>query len=206
MMRFHTVLILSLLAAAPAVGQASAPAQATPAAANPVRATAPGAGRIFLKVDEALELAFPGCDIERGTVYLTDEERKRVEQLAGSKLGSGIVHPYVALREGQLVGTAFVDVHKVRTLRESLFVVVSPKGRVQRLEVLAFAEPLDYLPRGSWFGQFKGKQLDEELNLDRGIRGVTGATLSARATTDAVRRTLALHELLGAPPTGGARQ
>ena len=196
MMRLQTLLLLLLLAAAPTAAHASTAARPAPAAV----------GRIFLKVHEALELAFPGCDVERGTVYLTVKQRERVERLAGSKLGSGIVHPYVALRGGKLVGTAFVDVHKVRTLRESLFIVVSPEGRVQRLEVLAFAEPLDYLPRGNWFGQFKGKRLDDELNLDRGIRGVTGATLSARATTHAVRRTLALHQLLGAPATGGADQ
>jgi len=188
-MCIQTVLLLLLFAGAPTAARPSQPS--SPAAAR--------AGRIFLTVDEALTLAFPECEIERGTVYLTEVQRQRVEKLAGSKLGSGIVHPYVATRGGELLGTAFVDVHRVRTLRESLFVVVSPEGRVQRLEVLAFAEPLDYLPRGSWYGQFKHKDLDDELHLDRGIRGVTGATLSARATTDAVRRTLALHAVLGTP-------
>jgi electron transport complex protein RnfG len=196
MMRFYTALLLILLAVAPVL--ASSP--------PPDSSSGMGAGRIFLKVDEALALAFPECDIERTTVYLTKAQRKRVEELAGTQLSSGIVHPYVATRKGQFVGTAFMDVHKVRTLRESLFVVVSPQGRVQRLEVLAFAEPLDYLPRGNWFGQFKGKRLDDDLNLDRGIRGVTGATLSGRATTSAVRRSLALQLVLGATPSGAARQ
>lgn len=199
MTRFHTALLLLLLTAAPALARA-------PSSASPAPSQATGAGRIFLKLDEALALAFPECDIERTTVYLTEVQRKRVEELAGSKLTSGIVHPYVATREGQLVGTAFVDVHKVRTMRESLFVVVSPQGKVQRLEVLAFAEPLDYLPRGNWFGQFKGKRLDDELNLDRGIRGVTGATLTGHATTNAVRRSLALQLVLGATASGDARQ
>jgi len=169
-------------------------------AAEATATAAPGKGRVFLLVDEALALAFPDCEISRGTVYLTEAQRGRIEALAGSKLESGIAHPYVALRGGELVGTAFVDVHKVRTLRETLFVVVSPQGEVKRLEVLAFAEPLDYLPRGNWYGQFKGKLLNDDLNLDRGIRGVTGATLTARATTQAVRRCLALHEVLSAPP------
>ncbi len=164
-----------------------------------------GAGRVFLRVDEALALAFPECEVERGTAYLTDAQRKRAEKLAGSKLASGIAHPYVALRDGEVVGTAFVDVHRVRTLRETLFVVVTPDGRVKRLEVLAFAEPLDYLPRGNWYGQFRGKVLDDDLNLDRGIRGVTGATLTARATTAAVRRSLALHAVLATPKKDDAR-
>jgi len=162
------------------------------------------ASRVFLHVDEALALAFPDCEIERGTVYLTEEQQQRVKELAGSPLESSIAHPYVARKDGAVVGTAYVDVHRVRTLRETLFVVVSPAGRVQRLEVLAFAEPLDYLPRGNWYGQFRGRVLDDELHLDRGIRGVTGATLTARATTDAVRRCLALHAVVsGAPQDEG---
>ncbi|MDH3816392.1 MAG: hypothetical protein OEV48_17995 [Acidobacteriota bacterium] len=35
--------------------------------------------------------------------------------------------------------------------------------------------------------------MDDELALKRDIRPVTGATLTARATTEAVRRVLAIH-------------
>jgi hypothetical protein len=110
----------------------------------------------------------------------------------------------VARKDGAVVGTAYLDVHRVRTLKEALMVVVGSDHRVRRIEILAFAEPADYLPRGSWYAQFVGRRLDGELNLKHGIRGITGATLTARATTSAVRRVLALHEVLGAddPPQG----
>lgn len=172
--------------------------------AAPFAAPAAPSKQVFLKVDEALELAFPDCHVQRSTAYLTDAQLAEVEKLAGTPLASGVVHPYVASKDGVVVGTAFVDTHKVRTLRETLFIVVSPEGRVQRLEVLAFAEPQDYLPRGNWYGQFLGKRLDKDLHLDRGIRGVTGATLTARATTRAVRRSLALHAVLESPPPSDA--
>jgi hypothetical protein len=93
----------------------------------------------------------------------------------------------------------------VRTLRESVLVVVDSAERVLRVEVLAFAEPVEYLPREIWYAQFRDKRLDGELYLNRGIRGLTGATLTARATTDAVRRALAVHRVLagaGKPPPG----
>jgi hypothetical protein len=67
---------------------------------------------------------------------------------------------------------------------------------VGRVEVLAFDEPPDYLPRAEWYRQFDGRPLDAELDLRRAIRPVTGATLTARSTTDAVRRVLALHGAL----------
>jgi len=152
--------------------------------------------RVLLTVSEALELAFPGAEVERGTVFLTAAEAARVAEVAGSPLASAIVHPYVARREGELVGTAYFDSHVVRTLPETVMVVVDAGGAVVRVEVLSFDEPPDYLPREAWYRQFEGRGLDAELELRRAIRPVTGATLTARATTDAARRALALHAVL----------
>jgi hypothetical protein len=153
-------------------------------------------GKVFLTVDEALELAFPECEIEHGTEFLPDEVKKRVAKLAKGEFEDGIVHPYVARKEGEVVGTAYFDTHRVRTLRETMMFVVDSEGKLARVELLSFGEPLDYIPRDAWYGQFLGRPLDDELNLKRAIRPVTGATLTARATTDAARRTLALHQVL----------
>lgn len=166
---------------------------------------AAGGEKVYLRLDEALELAFPGCEIQRGTAYLTEEQAAKIKKLAGTKLPSAIAHPYVASKDGKIVGTAYVETHRVRTLRESLLIVVDPKQRVKRIEVLSFAEPEEYLARPNWYGQFVGKKLDDELQLKRGIRGITGATLTARATTDAVRRVLALHQVLNSPPPPAKR-
>jgi hypothetical protein len=84
----------------------------------------------------------------------------------------------------------------VRTLPETLMIVVAADGTLRRVEVLAFREPEDYLPRDTWYGQFEGAPLDRELSHKRRIRGVTGATLTARATTDAVRRVLSLDRVI----------
>ena len=74
--------------------------------------------------------------------------------------------------------------------------------------MLSFDEPPDYLPRVEWYAQFGGRRLAPETELGRGIRPVTGATLTARVTTDAARRALAVHALLAARTCGtpsGAR-
>jgi hypothetical protein len=65
--------------------------------------------------------------------------------------------------------------------------------------VLAFHEPLDYLPTGSWYDQFVGKSGQDGLRVGRDIHGVVGATLSARAAADGVRRMLAYWEVLLKP-------
>lgn len=167
----------------------------SPISMGPTRAPA-ASSKVFLTVEEALRLAFPGCEIERRTVYLTEEQKQAAQELARVELESSIVRPYVATKKGKLVGRAYFDTHDVRTKRETVMIAVEPGGKILRLELLAFAEPVDYIPRGKWYGQFKGKRLDAGLSLKRDIKGVTGATLTARATTNAARRSLALHEVL----------
>ena len=113
-----------------------------------------GTGKVFLTVEEALQLAFPECEITRRTVYLTAAQKERAGKLAGFEVERGIVRPYVATRDGVVVGTAYFDAHRVRTKRETLMIVVDRQRRIQRLELLAFAEPVQYVPNGKWYAQF----------------------------------------------------
>lgn len=171
---------------------------------------APAAAKVLLTPEEALALAFPGCVLERETIYLTAAEVASARELAGTELASAVVHPYRARRPdaaagvkevkrpGEACGTAYFDTHRVRTLAETVMVAIDPAGGVLRIEVLSFDEPPDYLPRVEWYAQFGGRLLAPETELGRGIRPVTGATLTARATTDAARRALAVHALLAA--------
>jgi len=160
-----------------------------------------GKAKVLLTVDEALKLAFPGCDLERTTAYLTKIEAERAVELAKAEVRRRVVYPYLATRTDEAgktvqMGAAWFDTHRVRTHTETVMVVVNPDGTVRRVELLAFAEPEEYIPRGNWYGQFNGKRLGPGLSLKRDIHGVSGATLTARATTRAVRRTLALRQVL----------
>jgi Na+-translocating ferredoxin:NAD+ oxidoreductase RnfG subunit len=112
------------------------------------------------------------------------------------ELPSALATFYVATKDGRELGTAYFDTHTVRTMDETIMVAVDPAGVITRIEVLSFSEPEEYLPKAHWYEQFQGKPLDDELSLKRAIRPVTGATLTAHATTDAARRVLALDRVL----------
>jgi hypothetical protein len=143
-----------------------------------------------------LTAAFPGCEIEARTAYLKPAELAQARAAAGVEVASALVVRHVATCAGVPGGTVYFDAHRVRTLPETVMVVVDGEGRVEQVEVLSFDEPPDYLPASPWYRQFVGRELDSDLALKRGIDGITGATLTARATTDAVRRVLAVHEVL----------
>jgi Na+-translocating ferredoxin:NAD+ oxidoreductase RnfG subunit len=165
-------------------------------AAAALVATAAGA-KVYLTRDEALALVFPGAKIERRTAYLTEAQRREAQKLSGeSEPPAALVSYYVATKDGKPAGVAYFDAHMVRTMAETILVAVDPAGSILRIEVLSFDEPEEYRPRPAWYAQFSGKALDDELSVKRGVRPVAGATLTARATTDAARRVLALHRVL----------
>jgi hypothetical protein len=154
------------------------------------------AATVLLSLDDALKLAFPDAGTARETLFLSDEERSEIEALCGQELPGGLATRFVARSDqGKILGYAYVDTHVVRTLPETVMVVIDPSGAVRRVEVVSFREPLDYVPREGWYRQFDGEELDDDLQLKRDIRPVTGATLTARATTEAVRRVLAIHRV-----------
>lgn len=156
----------------------------------------PAESKVFLTVDEALALAYPGCEVERTTVFLSEEQLATARAEAEVAIETRLVYPYVARCGDSVGGSAYFDSHRVRTLPETVMVALDAEGKVLRVEILAFREPEDYIPKDIWYEQFQGEELDEELDLKRSIRGVTGATLTVRATTDAVRRVLAIHRTL----------
>ena len=163
------------------------------------------AARVLLTQDKALAEAFPGSQVERRNAFLTDAQVKSVADLAGSSVGSPVIAYYVATKDGKPSGTAFFDTHLVRTLPETLMIVVDPTGAVVKVEVLSFDEPPEYLPKPKWFELFRARKLDRELAAGRGVPVVTGATLTSRAAAAAVRRALALHAVLVAKDAGGPR-
>jgi hypothetical protein len=161
-------------------------------------ACATAGATVLITVEEALELAFPGAETTRETLFLTEVQMAEVEAAAGVEQKSAMVTRFVASRDGAAIGFAYLDTHRVRTLPETLLVVLGTDGEVRRVEVAVFREPLEYIPRRAWYDQFDGKTVSDDLALKRGIRPVTGATLTARATTEAVRRVLAIHRAVAA--------
>lgn len=154
-------------------------------------------GKVLHSREEALPLAFPTAEqIETRVFPLTAEEQQRAATLSSTQLETKQTTVYIGHKDGQILGYAFLDTRNVRTLPGTFLVVISPTGVVQKVMVLAFYEPEDYLPSERWLRQFENKSLGPEVQLHRAIHGITGATLSSQAVTNAVRLSLALFQIL----------
>jgi FMN-binding protein len=152
--------------------------------------------RVEMTQDEALRLAFPPPqEVERRTLYLDDAQAKQAGAAAGVPVDARVVPYYVGRAGGRLTGFAYFDTHLVRTLPETVMIRLTPDGAIQAIDILSFDEPQDYRVTARWLEQFKGQDAAAAPRLPVAIRSLSGATLSARAVTDAARRILALHHL-----------
>ncbi|MEK7383153.1 MAG: FMN-binding protein [Elusimicrobiota bacterium] len=160
-------------------------------------AAVPARARVLLSQKEALALAFPaGTAVERRTAFLSDAQARAAEEAAGAKIESKVWTYYIGRSTAGVERTAYFESHLVRTMNETFMVVVGPDGTVEFVEILSFAEPDEYRASKRWLGQFSGRKLGTELMLRRGLRNITGASLTCEAVTRGVRRVLAVHRAL----------
>ncbi|MBI5853353.1 MAG: FMN-binding protein [Planctomycetes bacterium] len=141
---------------------------------------------------------WPRATIVRREIPLGEAELAAIETRAGTRPERAVCFRYDVRIDGAVVARGYTEVHRVRTLREALFVVVGADGRIAAVDVLAFAEPRTFAPRARFLAQFVGRRLDDDLQSGRGIDGMTGATLTTRAVVGGARRALATDAVITA--------
>ncbi len=147
----------------------------------------------------ALDEAFLSSgEIRRKTVFLTDSQLTAVQELAGKgvEVTSKLVVYYEAVGDRGVTGYAYFDSHLVRTMNETIMVLVQPDGTLDRVEILTFMEPPDYMAPMAWLDHLSGRKLNARFSIGRDVLNITGATMTARTITVAVRRVLSIHRVL----------
>jgi hypothetical protein len=156
----------------------------------------PGFSKIFYSKNEAMELVFgKDAQIEVLSLFPDKNEQNKIESDAKVKLESGMFSFYVGKKQGKILGYAAIETETVRTKPETLMVLLSPEGEIQKVTLLAFHEPPEYQAPERWFELFNKKPL-EELDFNKGIQGISGATLSTRSALNSVRKVLAIYQTM----------
>ena len=152
---------------------------------------------VFTSRAAALELAFPAADsISVQDYTLSPAEARAAESVGGVPVESRLITAYRGWSGGRVVATAYFDTHNVRTLPETILLVVGADGTTSAIHLLAFHEPPEYKAPPEFLAQFRGRALTKDLGVGRGISGIAGSTLTSHAITAAVRRILAVHRVL----------
>jgi len=156
----------------------------------------PSYATIFYSKNEALELAFgKEAQVEQLSLFPDEQQIATIEQLARVKLDSGLFTFYVGKEKGKILGYGAIETITVRTKPETLMIVLNPDGELRNVTTLAFHEPPEYMPPERWFGQLYKRPL-ADMDFNKGIDGISGATLSTRATVSSVRKVMAIYQVM----------
>ncbi|MFC1578957.1 FMN-binding protein [Pseudomonadota bacterium] len=139
----------------------------------------------YLDRDAFLALAFADSQPEMATLWLTDANREAAREAVGWAPAALRLRYWSS---GSRTAWILEEIGKEKPI--TLGVVISDR-QIARLEVLAFRESRGWEIRYPFFTeQFSGLELDTEGYLSEPIDGITGATLSVRATERVARLAL----------------
>ncbi|MCX7097016.1 MAG: FMN-binding protein [Methylococcales bacterium] len=156
----------------------------------------PSFATIFYSKDEAMELAFgKGTTVGQLSLFPDDQQTVQIQQLAKVKLESGMFTFYVGKDHDKVLGYAAIETITVRTKPETLMIVLTPDGELRNVYTLAFHEPPEYQPPERWFEQLVKRPL-ADMDFNKGVDGISGATLSTRAALSSIRKVMAIYQIM----------
>ena len=134
--------------------------------------------------------------IEKRNVLLTIDKAKTVYKQAGMQKGSKIFRTFKVKKEDQIIAYGILISRVVRSKDAAILYMISPKGVIEHVEIIAFNEPPEFIPSKQYVSQFEGKTDQDTLRVGKDIPTVTGATMGARNCTDGARLALAVFDML----------
>jgi electron transport complex protein RnfG len=131
------------------------------------------------------------------TFALDSSLKARLTQRLGYAPAKDHYTVFIATTHGHVDGYAVIDeepgLHQPITFATRL----SPRGAIERLEIMIYREPRGDEVRDARFRrQFQGKTAQDPLRVSRDIDAVSGATVSSASMASGVRRAAILVEEL----------
>lgn len=139
---------------------------------------------------------FGAQNVDIENIILSSAQVAQLSKASTQKIDSKLYRIYVAKTGMKTVGYGVLMTTKVRTKTAIGLYLIGMDSKIKSIEVVAFNEPMEYLPSATWLNVFDKKSTQDTLKLNQDIPTTTGATLSARAITDGARAALALLEIV----------
>ena len=153
----------------------------------------PAYGRVYLSVEQAQALLFPGATFRSDTRTLTEDQVKAIAHASGVDVRNRLLKVWCVSTGGWFIVDEVVGKHEYIPFALAL----DDKGAVKGVEILEYREAYgDQIRNPEWREQFSGKASGTKLQLDKNIRNVSGATLSCKHVTDGVERLLVTYEIV----------
>jgi electron transport complex protein RnfG len=134
--------------------------------------------------------------IEAKSLILSQDKFNKVRKSAKTALDTKVYRYYDILGASGTLGKGVLITRKVRSKKATVLYAFDTKGTLLSSEIMAFGEPPEYIPSGTWMGQFQGQTTSAPLTIGKDIPTISGATLSASSITEGARIARALYTLV----------
>jgi len=143
---------------------------------------------------DAMTSTYPNTtEIKKKNYLLSKSNASIISKEAKAKLSSKIFKVYIAKVSDDTIGYGILVNRKVRSKNAVVMYFIDVNSNLKSIEIIAFNEPIEYLPSDTWNSQFENIKTDTMLRVSRDIPTITGATLSARSITDGSRIAFAFY-------------
>lgn len=151
----------------------------------------------YLSVEQAQREFFPTADrFENHDLRLSDAERELIEKKSGVKVRLSQQKVWRAWKGKAELGYFLVDEVYGKHEFITYAVALDKAGAVNQVQILEYRESYGGEVRNpGWLKQFVGKDAKAQIQLEKDILNISGATLSCKHVTDGVRRLLATFEV-----------
>lgn len=154
----------------------------------------PLSAKILISPLDAMKQSYGSeTEIVKKNILLSKVQASKIEKASSTKLGSKIFRVFKATKDSKLLGYGILINKKVRSKNAVVLYFISSESILKSIEIVAFNEPIEYLPSDRWNSQFEEVPTDKMLRVSKEIPTITGATLSARSITDGSRAAFAFY-------------
>ena len=163
----------------------------------------------LLTKEKALkEVFWSGAQIETETKELSGDTLMKIKKRLGGSLefyqegseskrveGATTIDFHFGLKDGKKRGLAIIDVQPGKWGPVEFITAMDIKGTVKKVRVMAYQEQRGRpIARTSFMNQYRGKSSGSPLQVGKDIVGISGATISSRAATFAVKKAIVMYE------------
>ena len=132
--------------------------------------------------------------VSKKNILLTSAQAKKISKDAKAKLKSKIFRVFKATDGEKVLGYGVLVNRKVRSKNAVVLYIIDKSYVLKSIEIIAFNEPMEYIPSKTWIAQFENVATTSRLRVGKEIPTITGATLSARSIVDGSRIAFAFYD------------
>ncbi|MEK9726475.1 MAG: FMN-binding protein [Candidatus Margulisiibacteriota bacterium] len=149
----------------------------------------------YSTLEGAFQKVFPNTDFKKIDITLSKKEKNQIESALQMALPTQNVELYRFETMNKPVGFGMVTNHIGKHYPITFFVATNTNIEIKDVVVLIYRE--DYgsdVRKRRFLKQFKGKTIDDPIQVNYDITSISGATLSSYAIANGVREVLTIIE------------